>query len=115
MINKVILLGVLVKKTFRETKKGISLCQLQIITHKRFTDSQGTKKKIAAWHTVDCFAALAETTNKNAEIGDIIFVDGENCSREIEEGGRKIVINSVSANEIKIMTLKRQKGIEHGY
>lgn len=115
MINKVILLGALIKKTYRTTKKGAPLCQLQIITQKRFTDSQGIKRKTAAWHTIDCFSMLADTINKNAEVGDIIFVDGENCSREIEEGGRKIVVNSVTANEIKIMTLKKQKGIDYGY
>lgn len=110
MINKVFILGSLVKKVFKNASNGVPLCVLEVITDKNFTDAMGNKKSITARHIINCFGFSANIANKHAEIGDTIFVEGEIVNKKSEENGMSNIISTITAHDLKVLTLKNRKG-----
>jgi len=103
MINKVTLLGRIGKKDFKPTKNGSHICMLSIATSRKYIDSSGQSKEITNWHNVNFFNKLAEIANKYANVGDLIYVEGEISNKKIEENGVNRVIHSVIGSELKLL------------
>lgn len=103
MINKAILLGRIGTKKFRINRKGINQCILSIATNRKYIDSKGQSTEITTWHIVNCFNKLADIVEKYANVGDLIYVEGEISNKKIEENGVNRINHSVIGNEVKFL------------
>lgn len=108
MINKATILGRIGKKDFKPTKNGSFVCLLSIATNRNYIDSSGQKREITTWHNVNLFNKLAEVANKYANVGDLIYVEGEIVNKKIEENGQSRVIHSITGSEIKLIPTNKK-------
>jgi len=108
MINQVILIGTLLKKNLKTTKYGDQFCQIELVTSKTYKSSQGINKTRTAWHVVNFYRQLAERAYMDTQVGETIFISGENDNRIAEENGKITLIHTVRANEFKILKLNKE-------
>lgn len=109
MINKVTLLGRIGKKDFKPTRNGSHICSLSIATNKRYNDSSGTFKELTTWHNVNFFNKIAEVSNKYANVGDLVYIEGEISNKKVEENGVNRIIHSIIGSEIKVLFESKKK------
>jgi len=69
----------------RHTAAGTAVCNLRIATDESYTDDDGNRQKRAEWHTVVCWAGLAETVAEYLEKGSRVFVEGPMQTRTWED------------------------------
>lgn len=104
MINKAIILGRVGSKKYQNTKNGSTLCRMSIATNKRYIDSKGNAVQKTTWHFVNCFKKLADIANQIANIGDLLYIEGEiDIKREVDSEGREKTYYSISADLIQII------------
>jgi len=103
MINKATILGRIGKKDYKPTKNGSHLCALSIATNRKYLDSHGQKREVTTWHNVNFFNRLEEVANKYANVGDLIYVEGEISNKKIEDNGVNRVIHSIVGSELKLL------------
>jgi single-strand DNA-binding protein len=111
MINKVTLLGRIGTKEFKQTKNGGHICLLSIATKRNYIDAQGQKREFTTWHNVNLFNRIAEVGNKYANVGDLIYVEGEIVNKKIGDPNdptKTRFIHSITGSEIKLIPTGRK-------
>jgi len=103
MINKAILMGRIGSKKYKQSKNGSYFLILSIATNKKYIDFKGLETKVTQWHNIHFFNNLTEIVNKYANVGDLIYVEGEITSKKIEENGKQKIINFINGNEVKFI------------
>lgn len=103
MINRVILVGRIGKKEYKQTKTGSNLCQLSVATEEKYLDSIGNQKKETTWHNINFFGKLAEVANKYTLVGDAIYIEGKISNRKVEENGINRIVHSITGNHIQFL------------
>jgi len=103
MINKATLLGRIGKKEYKSIKNDSFLCSISLATSKKYIDSQGKSKEKTNWHYVNFFNKLADIANRYAEVGDLIYIEGEICNRKIDDNGITRIVHSINATELKLL------------
>jgi single-strand DNA-binding protein len=103
MINKVTLLGRIGKKVYKPTRNGSNICTLSLVTNRKYIDSKGQPTEITTWHIVNFFNKIAEIVEKYANVGDLIYIEGEISNKKIEEDGKNRIIHSIIGNEVKFL------------
>jgi single-strand DNA-binding protein len=83
-LNKVQLIGRLgqdpiLKKT---TANGVSVVNIRVATNEEWTDDKGQKHENTTWHTVVCWARLAEVVAQYTNKGRQIYIEGRLQTRE---------------------------------
>lgn len=82
-VNKVILIGRLGQDPkLRYTGSGTAVCNLSIATDDSYTDNDGELVERTEWHSVVCWAGLAETVEEYLETGSQVYVEGRLQTRE---------------------------------
>lgn len=110
MINKATLLGRIGKKDFKDLKNGGHMCTLSIATSRKYMDSSGQRQEQTTWHNVNYFNKLAEIANKYANVGDLIYIEGEICNKKIEDGsGGFKFIYSITGSEMQFIPTGKKK------
>lgn len=109
MINKAILLGSIVNKESRFTKDGKSLCTITVETHKRYMDQNGKDCDESTWHIVNFFDRLGDAVKKNADVNDIIYVEGEMMHKKIDDNGINRIVHSIKGNHMYIVKSNEAK------
>jgi len=76
MVNQATILGRVGKIDVRTTATGTKVCNLSMVTTKKFVQN-GEKKEKVTWHNITMFNKLAELAEKYVAIGDMLYVQGE--------------------------------------
>lgn len=104
MINKITLLGRIGNKFQKDLTNGSKLITLSIATSKKYIDSTGVKKEETTWHNVNLYNKIGEIANKYANVGDLVYIEGEVRHRKVQSGnGEEKYLYSVTASEIKLL------------
>jgi single-strand DNA-binding protein len=76
MINQGTILGRVGKMDVKTVASGVKICNLSMITSKKFTKN-GEKQEKVTWHNVTLWSKLAEIAEKFVSVGDLLYVQGE--------------------------------------
>lgn len=84
-LNKAQIIGRLGQEPeLRYTGSGTAVCNLSIATDESYTND-GERVEQTEWHSVTCWARLAETVNEYLEKGRQVYVEGSLKTREWED------------------------------
>jgi single-strand DNA-binding protein len=112
-VNKIILVGTLAADPeVRQTAKGTTVATFPVATNRDFT-SNGEKKKVTDFHRVVAWAKLGEICGKYLEKGKAIYVEGMVLNRAYEKDGERKYITEIRADEVNMLSFKRNKDTEH--
>ena len=106
MINKVILVGNLGRDPeMRFTQDGRGVANLRIATSERWTDrNTNERQERTEWHTVVCFARLAEICSEYLHKGSRVYIEGRLQTRQWEDrDGNQRYTTEVVAREMKML------------
>lgn len=77
-LNKVTLIGKIIKKPELQMFESGSVCKISMITIDYFTDKKtGQKKELNDWHTVVFWGESAKTAQQNLQENQWIYVEGK--------------------------------------
>lgn len=111
-VNKVILLGNLGKDPeLRYTPSGQAVARFSLATSDRWRDkNSGEWQDRTEWHTVVCWAKLAETVGQYLTKGSSVYIEGRLQTRSWDDKeGKKHYSTEVVANEL-VMVGGRNSG-----
>lgn len=104
MVNKATLFGRISKKIVHEATPLKSRTVVYLSTYRKHTDNKGEKKEFIYTHPVNCFNKIAEIINKNTQVGDLLYVEGEIANKQIEDlSGNARWIYCINASEIRLI------------
>src|SRR5437879_11731744 len=76
-VNKVILVGNLGKDPeMKHTASGVPVCRFSLATNETFKNKAGEAEKHTEWHSVVCFARLAEICGEYLTTGRQVYIEG---------------------------------------
>jgi single-strand DNA-binding protein len=112
MVNKVILIGNLGQDPeVRHTNSGQPVANLRVATSRRVKDRDGNWNDQTEWHTVVCFARLAELAGQYLHKGSKIFVEGRLQTRSWEDReGKKQYRTEVVCENLKFLDSRGDGG-----
>jgi single-strand DNA-binding protein len=105
MVNKVILIGNLGQDPeVRHTNSGQPVANLRIATSRRVKDRDGNWNDQTEWHTVVCFARLAELAGQYLRKGSKVFIEGRLQTRSWDDReGKKQYRTEVVCENLKFL------------
>jgi single-strand DNA-binding protein len=108
MVNKVILIGNLGQDPeIRHTNSGQPVSNLRVATSRRVKDRDGNWSDQTEWHSVVCFARLAELAGQYLRKGSKIFVEGRLQTRSWEDKeGKKQYRTEIVCENLKFLDSK---------
>jgi len=108
-VNKIILVGNLAADPeLRQTQKGVSVATFPVATQRDFT-SNGEKKKVTDFHRVVAWGKLAEICGKYLEKGKSVYVEGLILNRAYEKEGERRYVTEIRAEEVNMLSFKRDR------
>ncbi len=112
MVNKVMLIGNLGQDPeVRHTNSGQPVANLRVATSRRVKDRDGNWNDQTEWHTVVCFARLAELAGQYLHKGSKIFVEGRLQTRSWEDReGKKQYRTEVVCENLKFLDSRSDAG-----
>jgi len=105
-INKVILIGNLGRDPeTRYTQGGSAVTNLRIATSEQWRDRQtGEQQERTEWHTVVCFARLAEIAGEYLRKGSKVYIEGRLQTRKWQDqSGQDRYSTEVVANDMQML------------
>ena len=75
-MNMAQVLGRVGKIDTKTTTKGLKICNLSMVTSKKFV-KDGEKVEKVTWHNISFFSKLAEIAEKYVAVGDMLYIQGE--------------------------------------
>lgn len=103
MVNQGTILGRVGKMDVKTASSGIKICNLSIVTSKKFTKN-GEKQEKVTWHNVTLFNKLAEISEKYVSVGDLLYIQGEMDNQKYTTAdGQERVKHFIIAHELKLM------------
>lgn len=110
MINRIILVGRVGKKEFKNIKNGSKCCILNIATNKRYIDRSGQVKEITNWFSVYFFDKNADIAERFGHVGSIVYIEGEmNNKKKVEPDGTTRHVQMISGNHIQFIPTGRKE------
>ena len=105
MVNKVILIGNLGQDPeVRHTNSGQPVANLRLATSRRVKDRDGNWNDQTEWHTVVCFARLAELAGQYLRKGSKVFIEGRLQTRSWDDReGKKQYRTEVVCENLKFL------------
>jgi len=108
-VNKIILVGNLAADPeLRQTQKGVSVATFPVATNRDFT-SNGEKKKVTDFHRVVAWGKLAEICGKYLEKGKAVYIEGFVLNRAYEKDGERKYVTEIRAEEVNMLSFKRDR------
>ena len=116
MVNKVILIGNLGQDPeVRHTNSGQPVANLRLATSRRVKDRDGNWNDQTEWHTVVCFARLAELAGQYLRKGSKVFIEGRLQTRSWDDReGKKQYRTEVVCENLKFLDSRGGGGNELG-
>jgi single-strand DNA-binding protein len=112
-VNKIILVGTLAADPeVRQTQKGTTVTTFAVATNRDFT-SNNEKKKVTDFHRVVAWAKLGEICGKYLEKGKSVYIEGMVINRAYEKDGERKYITEIRADEVHMLTIKKDREREH--
>ena len=85
-VNKVILVGNLGKDPeMKHTASGVPVCRFSLATNETFKNKAGETEQHTEWHSVVCFARLAEICGQYLAKGRQVYIEGSVRSRKWDD------------------------------
>ena len=85
-VNKVILIGNLGKDPeVKHTASGVPVCRFSLATNETFKNKAGEAEQRTEWHSVVCFARLAEICGQYLAKGRQVYIEGSIRSRKWDD------------------------------
>jgi single-strand DNA-binding protein len=85
-VNKVILIGNLGKDPeVKHTASGVPVCRFSLATNETFKNKAGETEQHTEWHSVVCFARLAEICGQYLAKGRQVYIEGSIRSRKWDD------------------------------
>ena len=108
MVNKVILIGNLGQDPeVRHTNSGQPVSNLRVATSRRVKDRDGNWSDQTEWHSVVCFARLAELAGQYLRKGSKIYIEGRLQTRSWEDKeGKKQYRTEIVCENLKFLDSK---------
>jgi single-stranded DNA-binding protein len=109
MISKAILIGKITEKSTKKLKSGGYLTTLKIETVKTWRNKNKKTEESPNFHVVHFFDLLQQAVNKDVEIGDAIYLEGDiNHKYIVSADGIEKWNYSIKANFFKKMMLQKE-------
>jgi single-strand DNA-binding protein len=108
-VNKIILVGNLAADPeVRQTSKGTTVATFPVATNRDFT-SNGEKKKVTDFHRVVAWGKLGEICGKYLEKGKAVYIEGLVLNRAYEKDGERRYVTEIRADEVNMLSYKRDR------
>jgi len=103
-LNKVFLLGnVATDVEARMTQSGQAVANFRMATNRIYTDKAGQKQQQAEFHTVVCWARLAEIAREYLKKGSLVLIEGRIQTRSWEgKDGQKHWRTEIVAERLQL-------------
>lgn len=113
-VNRVTLLGHLGQDPeLKYTPSGQAVTRLRLATSDRWKDKNGEWQDRTEWHTVVCWAKMAETASQYLTKGSQVFIEGRLQTRSWDDKeGKKHYSTEVVANDMVMLGGRGQGGGE---
>lgn len=107
-VNKVILIGYVgADPEVRHMEAGLSVASFRLATTEFYKDKNGNRVEQVEWHSVVCWRALAEITEKYVKKGSQVYVEGRIRTRQYEDREKhKRTITEIYADTINLLGAK---------
>src|SRR5215211_4331056 len=104
-INKVLLLGRATRDTeLRSTEQGTPVSNMRLATNRVRRTAAGELQESTQYHTVICWARLAEQTGKHVTKGRLVYVEGRLESRSFtDKDGKDREVTEVIAADVQFL------------
>jgi len=105
-INKVIIIGNLGRDPeTRYTQGGAAVTNLRIATSESWRDRQtGEQQERTEWHSVVCFARLAEIAGEYLKKGSKVYIEGRLQTRKWQDqSGQDRYTTEIVANDLQML------------
>ena len=107
-VNKITLIGNVGRDPdIQETKNGTKVAHFSLATNRR-PDAEGNER--TDWHRVTVWNKLAQFVEDYLHAGDRIYVDGRVAYDAYERDGVSIPTAEVIANELVLLSARREGG-----
>jgi single-strand DNA-binding protein len=114
MINKATLLGRIGKKEIKNTKNNEEMTLISVATNRKWIDSKGEVNNKTTWHNIVFFSKLAGIVKKYAQVGSLVYIEGEINNKKIESGEREgEYIYSVTGEKIQFIPSSKNESKEN--
>ena len=113
MINKVILVGRLVKDPeIRSKPGGTTVTKFTMATDEKFTDKSGEKQERTEWHNITAWGKLGEICGQYLKKGKLVYIEGSirTDSWDDKESGQKRYRTEIVARDMKMLDRKGDEG-----
>lgn len=104
-INKVILIGNLgADPDVKYGQSGQAVCKLRLATSDSWKDkTTGEKVEKSEWHSVTCFARLAEIAGQYLRKGSKVYIEGSLSTSSWEQDGQKRYKTEIIARDLQML------------
>ncbi len=104
-INKVILIGNLGRDPeTRYTQSGTAVTNLRVATTEGWLDRQSNERQERTeWHSVVCFARLAEVAQEYLRKGSKVYIEGSLRTSSWEQDGQTRYRTEVTARDLQML------------
>lgn len=104
MLCKATIMGKICKKETKTLKSGTEVTILSIATNKKWSDANGQQQTETTWHSVQCYAKLADIANKYTQVGHIVYIEGEINNKKQETGNGEVkYYYYIACKELKLI------------
>ncbi len=116
-INKVILIGNLGRDPeTRYTQSGSPVANLRIATSEGWRDRQTNEmQERTEWHSVVCFARLAEVAGEYLRKGSKVYIEGRLQTSSWEQDGQTRYKTEIVARDLQMLDSRGGGGGQDGY
>ena len=109
-VNKIILLGRVVKDPEIKQFDGVNKASFSIATTERgYTTKAGvTIEETTTWHNIGCWKGLSTIVERFVKKGDLIYIEGKITTRSWESDGQKKYMTEIVADNIQLLGNKSE-------
>lgn len=111
-LSKVTLLGVVTKEITTKTVNNNYMATSDIGTESSYIKLSGDLKSDMNYHTVQCWGKQAELFEQMAQIGSVVYLEGQLRYYIKEWSGRKFKTPVINVSVIRILTKLKKKANE---
>jgi len=112
MINLAQILGRVGTIDNRVTPNGLKVCNLSMVTSKKFT-KDGVKQEKVTWHNITLYSKLAEIAELYVGVGDLLYIQGEMDNQKwTDKNGVERTKFFIIGHELKLMPKAKEHKAE---
>jgi len=111
MLNKLLLIGRMTAEPKTGGNSPLNYAFFTIALNNKYRDKNGAVQEHTEYINISCFGKTADIVSEYATKGDLVFIEGNIVSRNINTNGIKMQKIEVHGNKVRILNSPRRNDI----